>query len=599
MSTFNVYAYNDTFVSKYSSNKNYSYKSYLYTGETLRNNVCSDLLISFLNFDIYKKYDSLDIVRARLYLHLDSDTIDNSEVGINIGIYEILQPYNAETVTWISAPEIKITKYSINNMNTNDDRYIVVDITDIIQGWDSFNQSIYGIALVGKMMRRTVTFTSSRGDHKPYIKIETSEGSVLNIGITGATGAQGVTGPPGTPGTPGTPGGPIGPRGLAGPVGPQGPQGITGRMGAIGPQGLIGPQGPEGPQGQQGAPGPNGSIGPIGLRGPVGPQGPIGPQGREGIIGPTGPIGLPGPQGEQGPIGSQGPQGVEGSIGQQGPIGLIGETGATGVAGIQGPPGPQGPQGPYGYKGEKGDQGIQGVTGATGVEGATGPTGPSITGATGASITGERGGIGPTGIQGDRGETGASITGATGATGVQGIKGETGEKGLTGQQGIQGRRGEPGIQGITGATGEPGIMPIIPTMNNAQMINNGSESLSDQDIVNLNPVVINGTDINEFEDGLKLFPSHTYYVSWRISSSLLDIHQIFGGQLILNGVSIQGSLNNVGPIICPGDILTASATAIFTVTDNIGILNLQYLTTNSDVNCNNITYSALSIIELA
>ena len=596
MGIFKVYAYNDTFVSKYSSNKNYSYKSYLCTGETLRNNVYSDLLISFLNFDIYKKYDSLDIVRVNLYLHLDSEVMENFENGISIGIYEILQPYNSETVTWVSAPEIKVTKYSIKNLFANEDRYISVDITDLIQGIDILKQPIYGIALVGKMIRRTVRFSSSRGEYKPYIEIETLEGNGFNVGITGATGATGPTGPRGTPG------GPMGPRGVEGPIGPQGPQGVQGVTGARGLQGIRGIQGPEGAQGNQGAPGPIGPMGPVGLLGPVGPQGPIGAQGREGAVGATGPIGLIGPIGEQGPIGNQGLQGVEGSIGPKGEIGVTGATGATGVTGatgLQGPPGPQGPQGPFGDNGEIGPQGIQGVTGATGERGERGATGAAITGATGASITGARGPIGERGIQGLRGPTGASITGPTGSTGQQGIKGERGSTGATGQQGIQGRRGEQGIQGVKGATGEPGITPIIPTMNNAQLVNDSGEILNNEDNVKLIPVVINGTDINEYENGLSLFQNHTYYVSWRISSSLSGLHQTFGGQLTLNGVAIQGSSNTVGPVFCPGDMLTAAATAIFTVQDDISILNLQYLTKNTEGDCTNVIYSALSIIELA
>ena len=602
MGIFNIDAYNDTFVSKYSSNKNYSYESYLCLGETLKSNGYSDLLISFLNFDIYKKYDCLDIVRARLYLHVDSDFTQNTDSPINIEIYEILQPYNSETVTWVLAPEIKVTKYSITNIVVNDDRYISIDITELMKGVDSFTKDIYGIALVGKSMRKSIRFTSSRGEYGPYIRIETLEKGMFNMESTegrGITSKIGPTGPTGPKGDPGTPGGPIGPRGVEGPIGPEGPQGVIGATGPIGIQGPVGPQGPEGAQGNQGDPGPVGPIGPIGLQGFVGPQGPIGPQGREGVVGPTGPIGLVGPQGEQGPVGSQGPQGVEGAIGEQGPIGVTGKTGPTGEVGIQGPPGPQGPQGPFGYKGDSGKQGIQGVTGATGATGIVGETGLSITGPTGPSITGVTGPRGPMGIQGVRGETGPAITGATGNKGDTGIKGDTGERGATGQQGIQGRRGEQGIQGITGVTGAMGIIPSLPTTNNAQLINISNDFLKDKDIIKLIPIVINGTDINEFEECLKLFPNHTYYVSWRISKSLSDIQQTFGGQLILDGVVIQGSKNTVGPAFCSGNILTAGATVIFTVGDSESILKLQYLVKKPNEDCDDIIESYLNIIELA
>lgn len=593
MGIFNVYAYNDTFVSKYSSNKNYSYKSYLCVGETLRNNISSNVLISFLNFDIYRKHDSLDIVSARLYLYVDSELLDNLENAASIGIYEIIQPYNAETVTWASAPEIKATRYSINNLINGVNGYISIDITELIQSWDSFARPIYGIALLGKRIRDAITITSSRGQNKPYIKIETLESRFSNPRLIGVTGATGATGPQGNPG------GPIGPMGIAGPIGPQGQQGIKGPTGPRGLQGNQGIQGPEGAQGHQGAPGPVGPIGPVGLMGPVGPQGPIGPQGPEGVQGPVGPVGLVGSQGEQGPVGPQGPQGVRGSTGIKGPIGLIGMTGATGNVGIQGPPGPQGPQGPFGIKGDTGQQGVQGIKGDTGAPGTIGPTGLSITGATGASVTGEIGPTGATGIQGLIGPIGQSVTGPTGATGSQGIKGEKGDKGATGQQGIQGRRGEQGIQGIEGPSGKAGITPIIPSSNNGQLINRNEKVVVNQEIIKLMPVVINGTDINEFEEGLNLLPSHTYWVSWSISSKSLDIHQTFGGHLILNGVAVQGSFNMVGPVFCPGDILTSSASVLFTVQDNISVLNLQYLTTSSEVGCNELTYAGLNIIELS
>lgn len=593
MRIFNLYAYNDTFVSKYSSNKNYSYKSYLCVGEILRNNICSNVLISFLNFDICRKYDSLDIVSAKLYFYVDSELLDNSECSSSIGIYEIVQSYNADTVTWTSAPEIKATNYSINNLINGVNGYISIDITELIKNWDTFLRPVYGIALVGKRMKDTITINSSRGQNKPYIKIEALDIGANNVEMIGITGPIGPTGPTGIPG------GPIGPQGIEGPIGPQGPQGIMGPTGPIGLQGKDGIQGPEGPQGNQGAPGPVGPIGPVGLMGPVGPQGPIGPQGKAGVSGPVGPIGLVGPQGKQGPMGPQGPQGVRGSTGIQGPIGLIGPTGIAGAVGSQGPPGPQGPQGPFGIKGEMGTQGIQGITGATGSTGAVGPRGLSITGPRGLSITGEKGPTGPTGIQGDVGPIGKSVTGATGATGNQGIKGETGERGATGQRGIQGRRGEQGIQGIQGLPGKDGEKPIIPSTNNALLINDVEKEVLNNEIINFTPVAINGTDINEIEGGVNLLPGHTYWVSWSICSSCVDIHQRFGGQIILDGVVVAGGQNIVGPVFCPGDMLTATASTLFTVEYNIGILNLQYLTTSTDIGCNKLIESSLKIIELS
>ncbi|WP_222425043.1 collagen-like protein [Brevibacillus brevis] len=239
----------------------------------------------------------------------------------------------------------------------------------------------------------------------------------------------------------------------------------------------------------------------------------------------TGPTGLTGPTGTTGAAatGAQGPNGITGSTG------ITGTTGSTGTIGATGPVGVTGATGITGATGETGLTGATGATGATGssVTGATGLTGaignPGVAGVTGATgttgSTGVTGSTGSDGITGDTGITGPCPDcppGPTGPTGADGI-GPTGATGVTGLQGITGATGVTGFTGATGATGE------LITVNNANFITVGTQTVADDTALILETnQTVNGTLITHtpLTSTITLAQNHTYFIDYEVQATV-------------------------------------------------------------------------------
>jgi hypothetical protein len=228
---------------------------------------------AFLQFDLSTIPLSVSLEQAQLRLFLSAV---NDPGGVDV--YLVAGPWDEATLSMSVAPPLGALIGTFNVAVTDQDKYVVVDVTSAVQGWLDGSITNFGIALVPSVadpVRMTLDSKEATG---------TSHGPELELTPLGPEGPEG----------------PIGPQGEPGPIGPDGP---------TGPQGATGPQGPTGPQGE---PGPVGPEGPTGPQGPVGPQGATGPQGPEGPNGPAGPQGLPGPQGPQGPQGEPGPAAIVG-----------------------------------------------------------------------------------------------------------------------------------------------------------------------------------------------------------------------------------------------------------------------------------------------
>ena len=207
---------------------------------------------------------------------------------------------------------------------TDAGRWILVDITAIVQGWQTSPETNNGLIISGAASSPATIFLDSKEN------TATSHPARLDITLAGPAGPKGDPGPLGEPGPRGSDGAP----GSAGAVGPAGPAGSIGPVGSTGP---VGPAGPVGRAGPVGPVGPAGPIGPAGSTGPVGPAGSTGPVGPAGSTGPVGPIG---PAGSTGPVGSTGPAGPAGPTGSSGATGPAGAPGQAGVPGPAGTPGP-------------------------------------------------------------------------------------------------------------------------------------------------------------------------------------------------------------------------------------------------------------------
>jgi len=408
---------------------------------------------SYLQFNLSTVPVGATINKATLRLFVDALVTSGS-----FDVYQLNTSWSESTLTFSNAPPLGVSAtgshpVAVSKLN----QFVVVDITSLVQGWQSGAIANNGIALALTSTTGSFSFDSKES-------VFTSHQPELEIVLTGVAGPQGPAGPQGVQGT----------AGATGPAGSTGATGAQGVAGAIGPQGIKGDSGATGPQGTQGLTGNTGATGATGLTGATGATGAQGPLGLTGAQGSAGLNGTNGtgfnfrqafdnsatyaaydvvtyngssydatvaiPAGgatpdmnpswtlmaEAGTNGANGAPGSNGAQGLQGPQGIQGSTGNTGATGPQGVAGPIGPQGIKGDTGATGTQGPQGLIGNTG---ATGPIGPQ-------GIKGDTGAIGPQGTQGIQG-----LTGNTGATGT------VGPMGLPGQQGPAGNDGAAGTNG--------------------------------------------------------------------------------------------------------------------------------------------------------
>ncbi|MDC2920028.1 DNRLRE domain-containing protein [Clostridioides difficile] len=462
-----LYLNDDTFISKKYPDKNFSNLDYCLIGSKCSNSFVKEKLITFFKVRIPDILKDKSILKAELFIHIDSNKNHIFKEKVDIEIKRISEYYNLRTITWNDRVSMENIRGYLPVGISDTSNYICLNITGTIKAWAMNKYPNYGLALSLNYPYQILEFTSSRGCNKPYILVTFEDRIIDNcypkceclpIRITGPMGPRGATGSTGPTGVTG----PTGSTGATGSIGPTGPTGNTGATGSIGPTGVTGPTG---------STGATGSIGPTGVTGPTG---------NTGVTGSIGPTGATGPTGNTGVTGSIGPTGVTGPTGNTGEIGPTGATGPTGVTGSIGPTGATGPTG-----GEIGPTGATGPTGNTGVTGEIGPTG--ATGPTGnTGVTGE---IGPTGATGPTGVTGEiGPTGNTGATGSIGPTGVTGPTGATGSIGPTGATGATGVTGPTGPTGATGnsSQPVANFLVNApspQTLNNGDAITGWQTII--------------------------------------------------------------------------------------------------------------------
>ncbi|CAB1262194.1 Collagen triple helix repeat protein [Clostridiaceae bacterium BL-3] len=442
MAIFTVYPTDDVYISEFFPNTNFISSPALYSGEYTQYNGCPDAYASLLKFNIEDSIPNGSVIsNAYLNIYVNrKNKLDCKYPCQSITVYNNLNNFRGNTVTWNTAPDISITPYKKTISDTDVGTFIKIDITNLVINWHNNTLANNGITLVGieNIVDSLIGYDSSRTPNSPYILIKYTCNS---------PSPDYKPCPPDPECKPGCPG----------PQGPKGPQGDPGCPGPQGPQGKPGCPGPQGPQGPQGDPGCPGPQGPQGRPGCPGPQGPQGPKGDKGDPGCKGKPGCPGPQGPQGPKGCKGDPGAQGPKGDKGDPGAQGPKGCKGDPGCPGPPGPQGPKGckgDPGIQGPKGDKGDPGVQGPQGDPGCPGPQGPQ----------GRPGCPGPKGPKGDPGCPGPQ--GPQGRPGCPGPQGPQGKPGCPGPQGPQGDKGDPGAQGPQGPKGDPGHGSIIPFASN-------------------------------------------------------------------------------------------------------------------------------------
>ncbi|MBZ4474238.1 DNRLRE domain-containing protein [Clostridioides difficile] len=291
-----LYLNDDTFISKKYPDKNFSNLDYCLIGSKCSNSFVKEKLITFFKVRIPDILKDKSILKAELFIHIDSNKNHIFKEKVDIEIKRISEYYNLRTITWNDRVSMENIRGYLPVGISDTSNYICLNITGTIKAWAMNKYPNYGLALSLNYPYQILEFTSSRGCNKPYILVTFEDRIIDNcypkceclpIRITGPMGPRGATGSTGPTGVTG----PTGSTGATGSIGPTGPTGNTGATGSIGPTGVTGPTGSTGATGSIG---PTGVTGPTGNTGATGSIGPTGATGATGVTGPTGPTGATG-----------------------------------------------------------------------------------------------------------------------------------------------------------------------------------------------------------------------------------------------------------------------------------------------------------------
>lgn len=167
MSTLNIQAQNDTFVSSYYPTGNYSDLNYLLTSMSLEDPY--QYTLSLLEFDLTSLEDKIiDISNIRLNLFINSIEFNNVNIDILLNSFH----YDSSIVTWNTKPQATeiLTPLTISKDSFN--KYIEIDLTDRVKKYIlSSNNALLGLTILMSNPLGGITFGSSKHTNKPFLQI--------------------------------------------------------------------------------------------------------------------------------------------------------------------------------------------------------------------------------------------------------------------------------------------------------------------------------------------------------------------------------------------------------------------------------------------
>ncbi|MFB8822785.1 DNRLRE domain-containing protein [Clostridioides difficile] len=255
-----LYLNDDTFISKKYPDKNFSNLDYCLIGSKCSNSFVKEKLITFFKVRIPDILKDKSILKAELFIHIDSNKNHIFKEKVDIEIKRISEYYNLRTITWNDRVSMENIRGYLPVGISDTSNYICLNITGTIKAWAMNKYPNYGLALSLNYPYQILEFTSSRGCNKPYILVTFEDRIIDNCYPKCECLPIRITGP-------------MGPRGATGSTGPTG---VTGPTGSTGATGSIGPTGVTGPTGATGSIGPTGATGATGVTGPTGPTGATG-----------------------------------------------------------------------------------------------------------------------------------------------------------------------------------------------------------------------------------------------------------------------------------------------------------------------------------
>ncbi|MGS6879157.1 DNRLRE domain-containing protein [Clostridioides difficile] len=237
-----LYLNDDTFISKKYPDKNFSNLDYCLIGSKCSNSFVKEKLITFFKVRIPDILKDKSILKAELFIHIDSNKNHIFKEKVDIEIKRISEYYNLRTITWNDRVSMENIRGYLPVGISDTSNYICLNITGTIKAWAMNKYPNYGLALSLNYPYQILEFTSSRGCNKPYILVTFEDRIIDNCYPKCECLPIRITGP-------------MGPRGATGSTGPTGVTGPTGATGSIGPTGATGATGVTGPTGPTGATG--------------------------------------------------------------------------------------------------------------------------------------------------------------------------------------------------------------------------------------------------------------------------------------------------------------------------------------------------------
>lgn len=184
MSCLNIYAKNDTFISKNDHCQNFCCCPYLLTGKGIRDYSSNDTTITLIRFDLQSLCECNPIAKAELKLFLNPELSCDcgGDFHIPIEIYKVLCCYDPCRVTWDHHPAICKTGTGRTICSTDGNCLVNIDVTCLVREWVNKRCPNFGLAVVSDCCRKTLSFRSSRTCNGPYLTVESCECSPNNCG---------------------------------------------------------------------------------------------------------------------------------------------------------------------------------------------------------------------------------------------------------------------------------------------------------------------------------------------------------------------------------------------------------------------------------
>lgn len=176
MGYINIQSFDDIFISKSNSNRNFGFLPYLLVGENGGlDNFKKDINIALLKFNLEEARSLLDLEDAELYLYVNGKSSMCFNSSIPIQICKVDDDYYSDRTTWDTAPQMELTKFKVNITNENINTYIKLNVKELTKKAIEDNLETLILGLTGEKIGEIVSIDSSRGKNPPYLCLDNVE----------------------------------------------------------------------------------------------------------------------------------------------------------------------------------------------------------------------------------------------------------------------------------------------------------------------------------------------------------------------------------------------------------------------------------------